>query len=524
MNHSFCVGTKAGGDSGGLNLRTANYTVNLLNQYSQRDVPGAADVIGLAKATAAISMTPDSTGIYRRGEYYQKKLTIDNSSSPQYQSLSVTATLSPNSDMQTGNIFLPKTPEVFTPDTDGNLISDGRWNYTWDAENRLIRLVANTSVGPQQRLDFEYDYVGKRIRKKVWNNTAGTGTAALDRKFIYDGWNLVAVLDGNNNNALLQSFCWGNDLSGTLQGAGGVGGLLWLTDNQSGTAGTYFYSYDENGDVVTLASAVDGSLAAQYEYGPFAEMIRSTGLMAKPNPFRFSTKYQDDETDLVYYGFRYYNSRTGQSLSYDPLAESGGLNLYVFLANDSINRVDYLGLKQFNLFYDFVPTNEYSFLERLNQPFGINYVNTGQEVLENVKATVAKYDPEGKNCNCIESLTLSAHGRGPGNLPLGDILFQPNLFDFADRINRGAAQGTRLSKQQQDLVDTVSAAKAFMAELAKHPCTSGLNITFVVCDAGRGDEGKQLETELKKVFGGNVKTTLFSGPCTLRGTKAGPTP
>jgi RHS repeat-associated protein len=33
--------------------------------------------------------------------------------------------------------------------------------------------------------------------------------------------------------------------------------------------------------------------------------------MAKVNPFRFSTKYQDDETDLLYYGHRYYKASTG---------------------------------------------------------------------------------------------------------------------------------------------------------------------------------------------------------------------
>jgi RHS repeat-associated protein len=37
--------------------------------------------------------------------------------------------------------------------------------------------------------------------------------------------------------------------------------------------------------------------------------------MAKANPFRFSTKYQDDETDLVYYGRRYLNTSTGRWLS-----------------------------------------------------------------------------------------------------------------------------------------------------------------------------------------------------------------
>ena len=46
----------------------------------------------------------------------------------------------------------------------------------------------------------------------------------------------------------------------------------------------------------------------------FGELLRATGpmAMAKVNPFRFSTKYQDDETDLVYYGDRYYNASTGE--------------------------------------------------------------------------------------------------------------------------------------------------------------------------------------------------------------------
>jgi RHS repeat-associated protein len=43
--------------------------------------------------------------------------------------------------------------------------------------------------------------------------------------------------------------------------------------------------------------------------------------MAKLNPFRFSTKYDDDETDLLYYGYRYYNPSTGRWLSRDPGAD-----------------------------------------------------------------------------------------------------------------------------------------------------------------------------------------------------------
>jgi RHS repeat-associated protein len=57
--------------------------------------------------------------------------------------------------------------------------------------------------------------------------------------------------------------------------------------------------------------------------GPFGEVLRATGSMAKANPFRFSTKYQDDETDLLYYGYRYYNASTGRWLTRDPIEEHG---------------------------------------------------------------------------------------------------------------------------------------------------------------------------------------------------------
>ena len=48
--------------------------------------------------------------------------------------------------------------------------------------------------------------------------------------------------------------------------------------------------------------------------------------MAKANPFRFSTKYQDDETGLVYYGHRYYDPSTGRWRSRDPLGVKGSVN------------------------------------------------------------------------------------------------------------------------------------------------------------------------------------------------------
>ena len=77
--------------------------------------------------------------------------------------------------------------------------------------------------------------------------------------------------------------------------------------------------------------------------GPFGELLRATGPMAKANPFRFSTKYQDDETDLVYYGYRYYGASTGRWITRDALGEAGGRALYVFAANQPLARLDPLG-------------------------------------------------------------------------------------------------------------------------------------------------------------------------------------
>jgi RHS repeat-associated protein len=70
--------------------------------------------------------------------------------------------------------------------------------------------------------------------------------------------------------------------------------------------------------------------------GPFGELLRATGPIVRANPFRFSTKYQDDETDLLCYGYRYYNPSTGRWLSKDPLEEMGGLNLYCMTKNNAV--------------------------------------------------------------------------------------------------------------------------------------------------------------------------------------------
>jgi YD repeat-containing protein len=101
-------------------------------------------------------------------------------------------------DEMTGRRFLAEDPEVFTHDADGNLLQDGRWTYTWDAENRLVGMetrAAAVSAGvPKQKLEFAYDSQSRRFRKTVWRDYGSGWELQDDRLFLYDSWNLLAEL------------------------------------------------------------------------------------------------------------------------------------------------------------------------------------------------------------------------------------------------------------------------------------------------------------------------------------------
>jgi len=116
---------------------------------------------------------------------------------------------------------------------------------------------------------------------------------------------------------------------------------------RTGDRATHSYTYDGNGNVSELVTST-GTLAGHYEYGPFGEPLRATGAMAAQNPFRFSTKYADNDAGLLYYGYRYYQPSTGRWINRDPFDENGGMNLYGYVCDDPMNQIDLLGLVTFS--------------------------------------------------------------------------------------------------------------------------------------------------------------------------------
>jgi RHS repeat-associated protein len=329
------VNSQMGGNANGLGLRNANYTVNDLNQYTSRTVPGAVDILGAVTNSATV--TVNDVLAYRHGTNYEATLPVGNAGSAVWQAVTNLAVLGGSTNTNatvTGSLFLPQNPETFIYDSDGNLLQDGRFTNTWDAENRLIGVtnIANIATAGKYALSFSYDDMGRRIQKVVYTNSIGTWVASYTNRFVYDGWNVVAILDAGNN--VLYSFIWGCDLSGSIRGAGGVGGLVSMTVCSGIYAGTYFYAYDGNANVAAVVNASTGSSAAQYEYGPFGALIGESGLLANINRFLFSTKWYDTESELYYYGNRYYNPSIEKWENRDPLSALPDLQSKYVLLHD----------------------------------------------------------------------------------------------------------------------------------------------------------------------------------------------
>ncbi len=151
----------------------------------------------------------------------------------------------------------------------------------------------------------------------------------------------MVVQERDTNNLPIVTYTRGPDLSGALQEAGGIGGLLARRDRTTGQ--TTFYHADGNGNVTALISTAQ-YLVAKYLYDPFGNVLSECGPLAGPNLYRFSSKEAHENSGLIYYLYRFYGPNLQRWLNEDPIQESGGVNLHQFVENNSINLFDPFGL------------------------------------------------------------------------------------------------------------------------------------------------------------------------------------
>ncbi|MCM8538320.1 MAG: InlB B-repeat-containing protein [Lentisphaeraceae bacterium] len=244
-----------------------------------------------------------------------------------------TKNYTPNDLNQYDTIDVDGTVITVEYDEDGNPETNGDWDLTWDLENRLTKMAHQTE---SILIEFKYDYRGFRGEKKVTVN----GVVTKNIGYLYDGNLVFAELDIRDGaQKLIRKYTWGLDPAGTRQEVGGIGALVGMqTFNEDGSSQKHHVVSDAGGNVTAVLTSNDDdsvSVANTYEYGPFGQVIAKTETVEMP--YQFNTKYNDSETGLVYYGFRYYDAKDGRWLNSDPIGVNGGINTYNSASNNMVN-------------------------------------------------------------------------------------------------------------------------------------------------------------------------------------------
>ncbi len=290
-----------------------NYTYDALGRPTDRN----ADTFGYNQrsevASAAIG-TNSST--YAYDEIGNQRNNIIDSVKTDYTANNLNQYL---------RVLAPSRDTTLSYDLDGNLLTNDLFSYTYDSANRLTSVSSNGTPLVENR----YDTLSRRIQKITSNAT---------HTYFYDGWNLAHETISTASGVTTNQYVWGKDLSGTLQGAGGVGGLLAVSIDGA----WYFPFYDNNGNITAYTDET-GTIVAEYTYDAFGRTLAATGSLADIFPHRFSTKYYDSEAGLYSYGYRFYSPELMRWMNRDPIEEEGGVNQYAFIRNSAIFKVDILG-------------------------------------------------------------------------------------------------------------------------------------------------------------------------------------
>jgi RHS repeat-associated protein len=252
----------------------------------------------------------------------------------------------------------------------------------------------------------------RRIRREfAWQSGGWVQTNEV--RYFYDG--NVAIQERDNNNLGIATYTRGKDLSGSLQGAGGIGGLLARTESQSsinGQPSTSFYHADGNGNVTAMINSLQ-FIAARYLYDPFGNILSRSGPLASVNMYRFSSKENDLNSGLTYYLRRFYDPNLQRWMSRDPNVETSfdgfDSNDYLFVRNNAL-----FGLDAFGLCY--------------------KVISGSPGVITGGLGTIIKHHlPGGPAHGTVDTFTLTCPPGKPylGTVGLGtSSLFSPDYDDF----------------------------------------------------------------------------------------------
>jgi RHS repeat-associated protein len=306
--------------AGNLNYRTnnalvQNFQVNSLNELTANTNGGTLTVMGTTTSRAT-SVTVNSTAASSYG---------DATFAAPGMSLGTTYTAIASDGLgrsATNTVTVSIAANTtFQYDGNGNLISDGLRSLAYDNENQLIQVLVTNQYCSQ----FTYDGKMRRRTRLEYAWQGGNWVQTNEVYYEYDGNEVIQ--ERNPNRLPGTTYTRGKDLSGSLEGAGGIGGLLSMTLNtELGTtsSNSFFYHADGNGNVTMLINPSQYTVA-KYLYDAFGNILSKSGLLADANLYRFSSKEAHPNSGLIYYLYRYYDPNLQRWPNRDPLGDYGSL-------------------------------------------------------------------------------------------------------------------------------------------------------------------------------------------------------
>lgn len=208
----------------------------------------------------------------------------------------------------------------FSPsyDNNGNLMSDGAYDYSFDYENRLVEVDNGLTA------KYHYDALGRRIRKII----------NLDTSFYYFD-NLRVIEERINGDIVDATYVYGSNIDEVL--------TMHREDAH------FFYHEDGLGSITQITNE-NGWVLEQIEYDAFGKPtfydanFTQLNTSAVKNPYLFTGRRFDNETGLYFFRSRYYSTKFGRFVQRDPLGFVDGLSLYNYVWGNPVNWVDPLGL------------------------------------------------------------------------------------------------------------------------------------------------------------------------------------
>jgi RHS repeat-associated protein len=356
---------------------------------------------------------------------------------------------------------LTSTPNVmYTYDANGNTLSKndstGITAYTWDFENRLSSVILPGSGGT---VTFKYDPFGRRIYK---SSSSGTSIYA------YDGDNLIE--ETNSSGAVVARYSQGLNIDEPLA--------------MLRSSATSYYQADGLGSVTSLTNAA-GAVAQTYTYDSFGNQTASNGSLT--NPFRYTAREFDTESNLYYYRARYIDPAEGRFLSEDPIMfNSGQINFYDYVGNSPVINFDPTGLAYCILLLNGDSQSAYM----------LCFPNDPRKPTLGFPAASGN---NGEGTNCKNNPACAANiGQGP--IPLG-------LWQWTNRPN---SKGSKGGRSLEPVPGTKTNESEGRTGILSHWCTNAFGPSTVppFCSEGCVTASETDITALNKLIDSEPGSTL----------------